>query len=101
MVYSVTLVYENNEPGTGEIIYVTAGTNAVMTCTPGTSRPAPTIVWYIGTTIKQTSPNTVFNLNAVDADHDKAIYCKAYNLQGLTQAVFSSRPKLYVQGKVI
>ena len=100
MVSSVTLIYEEKQPGTGETIYVTAGRTAVMTCTPGTSRPAPTIVWYIGNTIEHTSTNTVFNFDAVDADNDEDIYCKAYNLQGLTQAVSSNRQKLYVQGKV-
>ena len=100
MVSSVTLIYENNQPGRGETIYVTAGKSANLTCLPGTSRPALTIVFIIGNTIKQTSTNTVYNLVAEDADHNKEIYCKAYNLQGLAQAVFSTKSQLYVQGKI-
>ena len=66
---------------------------------PSTSRPPPTVIWYIGSTVKQQSTNTSYTVRAAEADHDKIFYCKAYNLQW-NQAVESAKPKLYVRGKV-
>ena len=67
---------------------------------PSTSRPAPTVIWYIGSVNKQQSTSTSYTVTAAESDHDKIIYCKAYNLQPESQAVVSSKPKLYVRGNV-
>ena len=67
---------------------------------PSTSRPPPTVIWYIGADVKQTSTSTSYTVTASEADHDKIFYCKAYNQQPESQAVESAKPKLYVRGKV-
>ena len=67
---------------------------------PSTSRPPPTVIWYIGSTVKQQSTSTSYTVTASETDHDNIIYCKAYNLQPESQVVESTRPKLYVRGKV-
>ena len=66
---------------------------------PSTSRPPPTVIWYIGTDVKQTSTSISYTVTATETDHDKIIYCKAYN-RPWNQAVKSANPKLYVRGKV-
>ena len=66
---------------------------------PSTSRPPPTVIWYIGSTIKQQSISTSYTVTASEADNDKIFYCKAYN-RPWNQAVESAKPKLYVRGKV-
>ena len=67
---------------------------------PSTSRPPPTVIWYIGTTVKQQSTtSTSYTVTASETDHDKIIYCKAYN-RPWNQAVESAKPKLLVRGKV-
>ena len=66
---------------------------------PSTSRPPPTVIWYIGTNVKQTSTSISYTVTATETDHDKIIYCKAYN-RPWNQAVESAKPKLYVRGKV-
>ena len=68
--------------------------------TPSNSRPDPTVIWYIGLVKKQQSTSTSFSVTASETDHNKTIYCKAYNLQPESQAVESSKPKLYVRGNV-
>ena len=75
-------------------------TKLVCNILPSTSRPAPTVIWYIGPDIKQQSTNTNYTVTASEADHDKSIYCKSYNLQPESQAVESARSKLLVRGKV-
>ena len=65
---------------------------------PSTSRPPPTVIWYIGTDVKQTSTSTIYLVTAYEYEHNKEIYCKAYNLQPESQAVESVKPKLYVRG---
>ena len=66
---------------------------------PSTSRPPPTVIWYIGTDVKQHTTNTRYTVTASEADNDKIFYCKAYN-RPWNQAVESAKPKLYVRGKV-
>ena len=68
---------------------------------PSTSWPPPTIIWYIGSEKKQKSAtSTSYTVIASEADHNKENYCKAYNLQPESQAVESSKPKLYVRGNI-
>ena len=67
---------------------------------PSTSRPPPTVIWYIGSTVRQNSTSTSYTVTASETEHDQRIYCKAYNLQPEGQAVESGKPKLYVRGNV-
>ena len=67
---------------------------------PSTSQPPPTVIWSIGSIVRQTSTSTSYTVTASEADHDQIIYCKANNLQPRNQAVESSKPKLYVRGNV-
>ena len=91
----VTITSDNVEVNIG--VPTTFGCNIL----PSTSRPPPTFIWYIGTDVKQRSTtSTSYTVTASETDHDQRIYCKAYNLQLENQAVESSKPKLYVRGKV-
>ena len=85
---------------TGEVLNVTQGESITLTCTTGTSRPAPTIKWYIGNT-KQSIIGTNFEFAPQNAHNDKDVYCTAYNLQLEEDAAVSQKPKLYVKGKVL
>ena len=97
----MTLKHNNQPLITGERLDVTAGIKETLTCEPGHSRPDPTIDWYIrdDTNRKQSSTNTTFGLDASNGDHDKVIYCKAYNLQEESTVIQSTKPKLYVRGR--
>ena len=99
---SVTLAYQGNTPSTGDTVPVTAGRAVTFTCIPSTSRPQATIDWYIQDiygTIKVRSGSSTYVLTATDADHNKKIYCKAYNKVTEAQGILSEKPILYVQGK--
>ena len=76
-------------------------TNPPFECNilPSTSRPPPTVIWYIGSTVKQHSDSTSYTVTATEADNDKIFYCKAYN-RAWNQAVDSAKTKLLVRGKV-
>ena len=99
---SVTLKYQGNTPSTGDTVTVTAEKAATFTCIPSTSRPQATIDWYIQDihgTIKVSSDSSTYDLTATDADHNKKIYCNAYNNITEDQGILSEKPILYVQGK--
>ena len=66
---------------------------------PSTSRPPPTVIWYIGSTVQKNSTSNTYTVTASESDHDKIIYCKAYNRPS-NQPVESAKPKLLVRGKV-
>ena len=66
---------------------------------PSNSRPAPTVTWYIGSTVRQQSLSTSYTVRPSETNHDKIIYCKAYN-RPWNQAVESAKPKLLVRGNV-
>ena len=66
---------------------------------PSTSRPPPTVIWYIGSTVQKNSTSTSYTVTATETDHDKIIYCEAYN-RPWNQPVESAKPKLLVRGKV-
>ena len=85
-----------------DTVEVDKGVSTPLGCKilPSTSRPPPTVIWYIGSENKQQSPSTSYSVTASESDHNKEIYCKAYNLQPEHQAVVSSKPKLYVRGNV-
>ena len=102
LVTTVTLKYQSNTPSGSDRVTVTAGTAARFICTASFSRPQAKIDWYIDDddTPKQSSTSPTFDLTATEADHNKRIYCKAYNdIQTESQGVLSERPVLYVQGK--
>ena len=84
----------NDEVEVDKGVPTTFGCNII----PSTSRPSPTVIWYIGSTVKQQSTSTTYTVTASEADHNKEIYCKAYNIQPESQAVVSYKPKLYVRG---
>ena len=67
---------------------------------PSTSRPDPTVTWYIGSDVRQNSTSNTYTVTASETVHNKEIYCKAYNLQPESQAAVSVKPKLYVRGNV-
>ena len=85
------------------IVEVDIGVPTTFECNiiPSTSRPPPTVIWYIGTDVKQRSTtSTTYTVTASETDHNKIFYCKAYNLQPERHAVESTKPMLYVRGKV-
>ena len=81
---------------------VNVSESTTLTCIvlPSTSKPAPTIVWYIGSSVKQSSTSTTYTFTPSKTDHDKIIYCEAYNLQSASEAKESAKPKLFVRGNV-
>ena len=85
-----------------DTVEVDIGAPTTLGCNikPSTSRPPPTVIWYIGSIIRQQSTSTSYMVIASESNHNKEIYCKAYNLQPESQAVESSKPKLYVRGNV-
>lgn len=72
-----------------------------LTCTTDISRPVATIVWYIGSAVKQRSTSTTFIYTAAYEDNNSRIYCKAFNTQSESEAVASGDPMLYVKGIVL
>lgn len=99
-VTNVTLIYGNSEaPPT---VQVARNTSIPFSCTTSVSRPTATIVWYIGTEEKQrSSSSSIFIFTPQNSDHDKQIFCKAFNIQQENKAVSSNKAKLYVQGKYL
>jgi hypothetical protein len=85
---------------TGQL-HVISGISKTLTCDTGVSRPAATIVWYFGTQEKQRSTSSTFSLNPQTIDHNKTVYCKAFNIQPESQAVVSYKSILFVQGSLI
>ena len=93
-------MYQGITPPAGDILTFTAGTPKPLTCTPSFCRPEATIDWYIGNKTKQSSSSTTFSLNAVNADHNKPIYCIGYNdVTSDTESPVSNKPVLFVRGK--
>ena len=93
---------KNGVPINTDKVEVNIGVPTPFVCNiiPSISRPPPTVIWYIGLTVRQNSTSTSYTVTASEADHDQIIYCKAYNLQPENQAVESVKPKLYVRGNV-
>ena len=96
----VTLNLGSDKLTDGKTLNVTAGIPVDLKCTPGHSRPLPTIDWYISGSLQQSSATIYsYTLNASDADHNGTIYCKAYN-DFSKSTVESGKPILYVFGKL-
>ena len=87
----------NSEP-----LEVNIGENTTLICnvSPVTSKPTPTIVWYIGSSVMKSSTSISYTFTATETFHNQAIYCKAYNLQSASEAVESAKPMLFVRGNV-
>ncbi|XP_060599960.1 hemicentin-1-like [Ruditapes philippinarum] len=77
-------------------LQVVSGVTKTLTCETSVSRPAATIVWYIGTE-KQRSTSNTFTFNPQNSDHTKQVYCKAFNTQPESQAVVSYKSSIYVK----
>ncbi|XP_060559765.1 synaptogenesis protein syg-2-like [Ruditapes philippinarum] len=77
-------------------LQVVSGVSKTLTCETSVSRPAATIVWYIGTQEKQRSTSKTFTFNPQNSYHSKQVYCKAFNTQPESQAVISYKSTLYV-----
>ncbi|KAL3887465.1 hypothetical protein ACJMK2_027406, partial [Sinanodonta woodiana] len=74
---------------------VNSGEPVTLTCVTGTSRPAPTIGWYIGSQSIGSGTNLTFTPS--NTDHNEVIYCQAYNIDR-TLKVDSNKPSLFVRG---
>jgi hypothetical protein len=84
-----------------EQLQVIRGFSKTLTCDTSVSRPAATIVWYIGTQEKHRSTFSTFSFSPQTTDHNKTVYCKAFNIQPENQAVVSYKSILFVQGSLI
>ncbi|KAL3887546.1 hypothetical protein ACJMK2_027485 [Sinanodonta woodiana] len=71
---------------------VTSGDSITLTCVTGTSRPDPTIEWFIENERKGSGAN--FTFIPADTDHDKTIYCRAYNTNP-NILVESAKPRMF------
>ena len=80
------------------VISVSEGVFQTLSCTPDESRPTPTIVWYIGEIIRQNHTSNIFTFIPGMDDHNKRVYCVAYNLPEYDR-VESYKPTLQVFGK--
>ncbi|XP_060606435.1 uncharacterized protein LOC132758755 [Ruditapes philippinarum] len=98
--FAVQVSYATLKDGTGTVtgqLQVISGISKTLTCDTSESRPAATIVWYIGTQEKQRSTSSTFSFNPKTIDHNKTVYCKAFNIQPENQAVVSYKTILFVQ----
>ncbi|KAL3887453.1 hypothetical protein ACJMK2_027394, partial [Sinanodonta woodiana] len=86
-------VLQQNNTNITDRLNVTLGEQAALSCLTGTSRPAPTIDWFIGSEWKGSGTSLTFIPS--NTDHNKIIKCQAYNID-LNQKVDSSTLKLYV-----
>ena len=81
----------------GATLTVTAGNTVSLSCTPGFSKPSPTIDWYIGN-VRMKSNSAEYAFTAEDSHQNKKIYCEAYIPQQTVKAE-SNKLTLYVNGK--
>ncbi|XP_053409330.1 uncharacterized protein LOC123561312 isoform X2 [Mercenaria mercenaria] len=96
-VTSITLKTGTSTPS--DPLKVVSGTSTTLTCITSVSRPVATVVWYLGTEEKQRSnTGSSFTFIPHNNDHNKQIYCKAFNLQPEKDAVSSNKATLYVLG---
>ncbi|KAL3887603.1 hypothetical protein ACJMK2_027540 [Sinanodonta woodiana] len=75
-------------------LVVTSGDIITLTCVTGTSRPDPTIEWFIENERKGNGAN--FTFIPADTDHGKTISCRAYNTNP-TILVESAKPRMFVR----
>ena len=78
------------------ILTVTDNEPYTVTCKPGLSRPRPIFLFYIGTKKLTESDNGTFTFTPGRGHHGDEIYCKAYNLQGIGNAIVSNKPTIFV-----
>ncbi|KAL3887585.1 hypothetical protein ACJMK2_027524 [Sinanodonta woodiana] len=87
---------QNNQNITSTLT-VNSGEPVTLTCVTGTSRPAPNIVWYIGSWLIGSGTSLIFTPS--NTDHNKVIYCQAYNTDPNLR-VDSNKPSLFVKVRV-
>ena len=100
---SVTRVFLHDgifQPNNCSFINANEGILKSLTCTSGESRPTPVFLWYVDNQIRQNHSSSVFTFTPQMNDHDKSVFCMAYNVQGYAPAE-SSKPKLYLTGRPV
>ncbi|KAK3579736.1 hypothetical protein CHS0354_034018 [Potamilus streckersoni] len=88
------VVLQQNNKNITEILTVTSGEPVTLTCVTGSSRPAPTIDWYIGSQKRGSGPS--LTITFINMDHNEMIYCQAYNTDP-SRPVSSAKPRLFVR----
>ncbi|KAL3857102.1 hypothetical protein ACJMK2_011798 [Sinanodonta woodiana] len=88
---------QNSTTVSNTTLVVTSGDSITFNCVSGTSRPDPTIVWFIENERKGSGAN--FTFIPADTDHDKRIYCQAYNTNP-NMPVESAKPRMFVRVRV-
>ncbi|KAL3878167.1 hypothetical protein ACJMK2_030536, partial [Sinanodonta woodiana] len=98
-VSEVELEYSSQSLRNVSSLNVTSGELVTLKCISGISRPDPTIEWHIGGDNKVSGINDTFTFIPKSMDHDKDIFCRAYNVDPKI-TVDSKRCRLYVQVQV-
>lgn len=100
-------------PASDSNVEVEEGQTQNFTCTTSASRPVSLIQWYIGTqnvthlaqphTPKQNRSKLISSSTLVytgnDSDHNKVIYCEAYNIYGRDK-VNTTKKSIYILSKL-
>ncbi|KAL3887482.1 hypothetical protein ACJMK2_027423 [Sinanodonta woodiana] len=87
---------QNNQNITSTLT-VNSGVPVTLTCLTGTSRPAPTIGWYIGS--RPIGSGTSLTFTPSNTDHNEVIFCQVYNIDPNLK-VNSSKSSLFVRVRV-
>ncbi|KAL3887428.1 hypothetical protein ACJMK2_027370 [Sinanodonta woodiana] len=88
------VLHQNGQTISSTTLIVTSGKPTTLSCVTGNSRPDAKIDWFIGS--EQRGNGTSLNFIPTSQDHDKAVYCQAYNIDP-NQPVFSDKPILFVK----
>lgn len=99
-VNSVILKDGDFELDSCSVINATEGSPKTLTCFAGVNRPSPIFVWYIESEVRQNHTSSTFTFMPQMNDHDRTVYCIAFNLQGF-QTVTSFKPRLYIVGRPV
>ncbi|KAK3586308.1 hypothetical protein CHS0354_035092 [Potamilus streckersoni] len=88
------VVLQQNNQNITEILTVTSAEPVTLTCVTGTSRPAPTINWYVGFQKRGSGPSLTITFS--NMDHNEMIYCQAYNTDS-SRPVLSAKSRLFLR----
>ncbi|KAL3887522.1 hypothetical protein ACJMK2_027463, partial [Sinanodonta woodiana] len=91
---TVAALQQNGQTIVNATLIVNSGKPTTLSCVTGNSRPDAKIDWYIGS--EKIGNGTSLNFIPTIVDHDKTIYCRAYNIDP-NQPVFSDKPILFVR----
>ena len=97
-VNTVTLKDDGYTVTPSDMIVAHNGSEKHLECRPGTSRPAPMIVWYMGVNVIQRSKRTALTFIASVNRNNSIVSCRAYNLQPEQAAIASVAVKLVIKG---